>query len=162
GGLIKAGSGTLLLSGTNSFTGVITVSSGALRIASSAALGTPQNRTTISSGAALELQSGALSSEPVTITGSGMTSTGAIRNLSGSNSLGPGTLVGDASIAVDSGSLTTASIGGAFVFSKIGAGTLLADNYRVGTLVVNSGVARVKPGRSTLATSVVNKVSIGA
>jgi fibronectin-binding autotransporter adhesin len=53
-GLTKAGSGILLLSGSNNYSGGTLVSAGALRVASSFALGT--DAVTVSAGAGLQLQ----------------------------------------------------------------------------------------------------------
>jgi len=57
-GPTKTGSGTLVLSGTNTYTGTTSVSGGVLNIKNSNALGDPSAGTTISSGATLELQNG--------------------------------------------------------------------------------------------------------
>ena len=52
GNLIKVGSGTLTLSGANTYTGVTTISAGAIRAESSGALGATETRagTTVASG----------------------------------------------------------------------------------------------------------------
>ena len=67
-GLIKAGAGTLVFSGGNTYTGPTTVNAGVLNIQNSSALGTTANGTTVSSGAALQLQGGiAIGAEALTL-----------------------------------------------------------------------------------------------
>ncbi len=155
GGFIKAGNGTLVFAGNNIYNGLGTVSAGVLRVTHSNGLGTPLAQTIVNSGAALEMTNNALSSEPVTISGTGISSGGAIRSTSGNNSLGPITLAAASSVAVDAGTLTVGNVGGAFDLTKSGPGTLNASRYRVNALTVSEGTAAVTPGRDA-----VNKVSI--
>lgn len=162
GGLVKAGTGRLVLSGNNTYTGVTQINSGILEIRSAGALGTVQNNTVVPSGMQLALSNNALSGEPVNVTGDGPSSTGSIRSLSGNNSLGTITLGSNTTIAVDSGTLTTGQINSTFNVTKIGAGALRAARYRVNTLTVSAGTAGVAAGRSTSNTSVVNTLTIGA
>ncbi len=89
GGIIKAGAGTLMLSGENTYTGATSVVVGVLNIQNSAALGTDAAGTTVANGAALELQGGvAVGTEPLTIGGTGISAAGALRSVSGNNSFG--------------------------------------------------------------------------
>ena len=53
GGIVKSGKGTLHLSGTNAFTGDVTVDGGVLSFASDAALGAASNSITLNSGGTL-------------------------------------------------------------------------------------------------------------
>ncbi|MFM8763486.1 MAG: beta strand repeat-containing protein, partial [Spartobacteria bacterium] len=57
-GLIKSGAGTWVLSGNNTYTGATTINAGAVNIQHANALGTTAAGTTVSSGAALQLQGG--------------------------------------------------------------------------------------------------------
>src|SRR5206468_11775747 len=123
GGFTKSGNRTLVLSGSNIYTGTTTISSGVLRVVNSAALGSVQARTIVSSGAALEITGNALSSEPVTISGTGVGGTGAIHSSAKNNSLGDILLSNHSTIGVDSdvlavGIVTTAPVAG-FALTKV-------------------------------------------
>ncbi|MFM9971889.1 MAG: beta strand repeat-containing protein, partial [Burkholderiales bacterium] len=87
-GLTSAGTGTVTLSGANTYTGVTTVSTGTLKLgaagdATNTPLGTIQSGTTVSSGAALDLNGFTLgTAEPLTLSGTGVSSSGALTNSS--------------------------------------------------------------------------------
>ncbi|WP_447930163.1 autotransporter-associated beta strand repeat-containing protein [Sphingopyxis fribergensis] len=67
-GLIKAGNGGLILNGTNSFTGGITINAGSIYAASDAALGALSNNVVTAAGAAVRLSiAGASTSRAVAI-----------------------------------------------------------------------------------------------
>ncbi|MGB7840698.1 MAG: autotransporter-associated beta strand repeat-containing protein, partial [Terrimicrobiaceae bacterium] len=112
GGIVKgaaaADTGTVVLSGNNSYNGPTTVSFGTLVAASNNALGSTAGVTTVASGASLGVQGGiTLTGEAMTINGTGLGGNGAIRNLSGLNTLtGPVTLSGNSEIQSDAGSLS--------------------------------------------------------
>ncbi|CAN5476987.1 hypothetical protein BH09PLA1_BH09PLA1_11010 [soil metagenome] len=150
GGFIKAGTGTLLLSGDNTYNGIGTINVGVLRVGHSNALGTPLANTLVNTGATLEMTNNSLTTEPVTVNGTGIAAasgSGAVRSTSGNNSLGPITLASASSIGVDAGTLTVGNVGGAFGLTKVGGGTLNASRYRVSTLSVDTGIAAVTLGR---------------
>jgi autotransporter-associated beta strand protein len=107
--------GTLVLSGTNSFTGTVTVNSGMLRISNSSALGTGNKTITLSNGTVgapqLRLDGSAAPIElPRAISFRTSSATGALINEAGSNTLsGDITLTGgggDTKILVSAGTLT--------------------------------------------------------
>jgi autotransporter-associated beta strand protein len=108
GTLTKDGAGTLTLSGSNTYDGSTTVSAGALTASNASALGSTTGNTTVASGAALQLSGGvAIAAEALSLTGVGISSGGALRNLSGTNSYaGAITLAGATRINSDSGTLT--------------------------------------------------------
>src|SRR6202022_775186 len=108
GGLKKLGNGTLTLTGANAYTGATTVSAGVLNIQNATALGTTATGTSVSSGAALQIQGGiAVGAEALTLNGSGISSDGALRNISGNNSWsGSLTLASASTIGSDAGTLT--------------------------------------------------------
>ncbi len=86
GTLTKDGAGTLTLTAANTYTGQTTVSAGSLNIQNADALGTAASGTSVTSGATLQLQGGiAVASEALTLNGTGVSTGGALRNISGNN-----------------------------------------------------------------------------
>ncbi len=140
GALIQAGSGNLVLSGVNTYSGLTTVSSGMLQISNASALGGTGNGTTVASGATLALSGNiTLQGENITISGSGVGGNGALRNLAGSNTMNTTavtiTLAADASIGSDEGTLTLERSSGSFITSSnnssltlVGAGNFTIRN----------------------------------
>jgi autotransporter-associated beta strand protein len=84
--LDKDGSGKLTLGGVNTYYGVTTINAGVINIQNNAALGSSATNTLVVNGAALEVQ-GSLTAvaEPITLNGSGITTTGGLRSISGNN-----------------------------------------------------------------------------
>ena len=107
-GFSKSGTGTMVLSGANSYTGATTVSAGVLNIQNASALGTTAAGTTVASGAALEIQNNiTVGAEALSLAGTGVSGNGALRNISGTNSFaGNITLTAAAKIQSDVGALT--------------------------------------------------------
>ena len=108
--LTKTGSGQLLLSGSNAYTGLTTVSAGNLRIANASALGSTAAGTVVANGASLEFAftgNNSIGPEALTLNGSGTGGNGALRNISGNTSVNQFiTLMGSTTIQSDSGTLT--------------------------------------------------------
>ena len=108
--LTKTGSGQLLLSGSNAYTGLTTVSAGNLRISNASGLGSTAAGTVVASGASLEFAftgNNSIGPEALTLNGTGIGGNGALRNLSGNNSVSQFiTLMGSTTIQSDSGTLT--------------------------------------------------------
>ena len=73
-GFEKVGTGTLTVSGANTYTGVTTVSEGTLTLASGNGLGAAGagNETTVASGATLAVQGGVVTAEAITLNGTGV------------------------------------------------------------------------------------------
>jgi len=168
--IVKSEAGIWTLSGTNTFTGTTSINAGYLIVANAAALGAIATATTINSGGSLQVQGGiTLAAEPLTISGSGPASDGALANLSGTNSVsGAITMAADARINSIAGALTlsgavngatrTLTLGGAgtLTISGIitlttggiicsGTGTIIlsAANAYTGATSINSGVVRI-------------------
>jgi fibronectin-binding autotransporter adhesin len=114
GALSKTGSGTLVFSGANSYTGLTTVSAGVLNIQNATGLGTTASGTTVSSGATLQLQGGiTVGAEALTVSGTGASGqNGALVNTGGTNNYGGLLTLGAATtISSDSGTLNLTNAG---------------------------------------------------
>jgi len=138
-GVTMSGSGTLILSGTNTYTGVTTISSGSTLIAAAnTALGTIAGATTITSGGTLGFQGSITYStvEPVTVNGAGVGSAGAILNVSGTNSFAGALTSGSArTFGSNAGTLTlSGSFSNAgFLLTVTGAGNTKLTGLLSGT-----------------------------
>ena len=190
GNLTKAGSGSLVLSGANTYTGTTTVSTGVVRVQSAAALGDTSGGLSVTSGAGVEIDGlGLVVPEPITsLRGTGFNNLGALRNLGGNNEWSGAVALGSggASANSDAGTLTlsggvsgnarplTVDGGGDTVISapiattsgsltKEGTGilTLSAVNTYTGATIVNAGTLRVGVTDSVGASSALT-VAVGA
>lgn len=110
-GFNKQGNGTFVLSGANSDTGTFLLSAGALNIQNTAGLGNASSHFAAlneTSGAALQLQVSPVAAVATSLVGTGVSSNGALENVSGSNTYsGAITLAGATSIGADAGSSLT-------------------------------------------------------
>ncbi|NBP43115.1 MAG: hypothetical protein EBU65_03045, partial [Actinobacteria bacterium] len=153
--MTKTGSGRLILSGTNLYTGATTISEGVLRASNASALGTTASGTTVANGAALEITT-TINAEALTLNGDGISSGGALRNISGTNSY-PGAITLSTNavrINSDSGTLT---LSGGITNSTIGLTFGGASNTTVSTTAIGSGAGTLtKDGSGTLTFSVAN------
>ncbi|MFN3989403.1 MAG: autotransporter-associated beta strand repeat-containing protein [Erythrobacter sp.] len=135
--LNKTGTGTVTLSGNNSYSGVTTISEGTLIAASSNALGSTAGNTVVSSGATLGVQGGIVASEALTLNGSGVGGSGALRSISGNNVLGGVITLGSASrinADADQINLMAAINSAGFNLTFGGQGnTIVAGNLNLGT-----------------------------
>jgi len=134
--LTKNGTGTWTLSGANTYTGATTVSDGVLNIQNAAALGTTTTGTTVSNGAALQLQGGiTVGNEALTLNGTGISSDGVLRNISGNNTWGGAiTLSGNSEISSDSETLRlNGNISGNFQLILDGNGLGIVAGVRSGS-----------------------------
>jgi autotransporter-associated beta strand protein len=153
--LIRDGNGTgkLILSGANTFTGGLFINNGIVQAGNTAALGT--GAATVSAGATLELNGGISPTNAISVTGTGVNGAGAIHNVGGANTLsGVITETGATTIAADTGTtlnLTNTASGltgtttdttfagpGAINVSRISTGT--------GAVTVNSGTTTFTGG----------------
>ena len=152
-GLIKTGTGTLTLSGANSYIGSTTVGAGTLVVTADGALG-PATAAgiVVNSGGALAFTGGLddTSAEPITIGGSGPAGNGAIENIGGANTIAsPITLSGNATIGSDAGTLTLDGniSAGTNTLTVIGAGaTTIVGNINCqagGVTLADSGTINI-------------------
>jgi autotransporter-associated beta strand protein len=172
----KSGTGTWTLTGANTFSGATTVSAGILAIGNAAALGTDAAGTTVADGAELRILGGiTIATEAVTVNGTGISAGGALRNLSGDNTLGGVvTLATDAKIVSTAGKLTLTggvtsadknlTIGGAGDVTidttglNLGAGSLTMSG--TGTLLLS--LANTYSGGTTISTGTVKIGNAGS
>ena len=154
--LNKAGAGTLVLGGANSYGGLTTVGAGVLRLQHASALGATTAGTTVSDGAAIELHGGlSFGAEALTLNGTGISGGGALRNVSGDNTWGGAvTLASASSIISDAGTLTLdvpsgAAVSGLFNLTLGGAGNIVVRDA-LATGVTATPTTLTKEGTGTL------------
>ena len=143
--LTQNGGGTLNLTGTNTFTGNININSGAISITSTIALGSASNAIAVSSGGALQIQGGINVGNAISMAGTGISSNGAIENISGTNTIsGQIVSAGNATIGSDAGTLvinglTPITGGGSLTLTGSGNGVLTSNIYLGAVSVIKSG-----------------------
>ena len=150
--LNKTTSGTVTLSGANTYTGATSVSAGVLNIQNATALGTTAAGTSVTSGAALEIQGGiAVGAEALTLNGTGISSGGALRNISGNNSYAGLITLGSATrINSDSGTLTLDVASGNAITGTQNLTFGGAGNVTVNDPIATSTGTLTKDGAGTL------------
>jgi autotransporter-associated beta strand protein len=153
GTLTKNGSGTLTLSGANTYTNATTINAGVVNVQNNTALGASNQNVTVANGAALQTQGGISLANFLTISGNGISNDGALRNISGSNTLsGSISLVANSYVGADAGTLTLSGAigGGGFGLTIVGNGTVVfsgvGDNSYNGTTEVKSGTLLLSKG----------------
>ncbi|MGC3968967.1 MAG: autotransporter-associated beta strand repeat-containing protein [Pirellulales bacterium] len=159
--VVKAGNGTLILSGSNSFTGSLTVSGGILRIGSTSAI-TASSGITVNTIGVLDAN-GLTISRPLTVSTAGPNGTGAIIDstglgvtFTGATALGAASVIGlNTDITFNNGTGLT----GNFTLNKIGSGTLtIADSAttsaRTGVNYVSAGTLRLQSSSATSITPI--------
>ena len=153
--LTKVGAGTVTLSGNNSgFTGTLAIGAGTVQLGSAFALSAGFNTTVAGSGAALDLNGQNVGAIPITLSGSGISSGGALINSSASAATlaGPITLANDASVGGSGNMTLSGAINGNFVgLTKVGTGTvtLSADNSGfAGSIAVSAGILQLGSGQA--------------
>ena len=176
GAITKRDAGTWLLSGNNTFGTAVTVSGGTLMLGHANALGNTTGATSVTAGA-LDLYGQAIGAEAVTISGTGISSGGALINSAASSaSLTGAVTLGANASAGGSGNFTlSGAVGGAFTLTKVGAGTLTLSNssntYSGGTTVAGgtlsvtgaiTGTTTVSSGATLSGTGTTGAVTLQA
>jgi fibronectin-binding autotransporter adhesin len=175
GGIVKVGTGRLVLAGANSLNSSVAIQEGVLRISNGAALGsvfgTAQEQSTFITGSGiLELAGGISSPETIFFGASGTplllaSATGNLRSVSGANTL-TGTLGvdGTGTIGVDGGSSLTVSgaltDNGSGAVRKVGAGLFATKNVRLGTMTISAGTVKMLPDATNAGASRVTSLTI--
>ena len=143
GSVTKIGTAQVILSGANTFTGGLTVSTGSVSLQNGSALGTSGAGATVASGANLDIGNNIiLANVPITITGSGITNGGAI-----SNSSGTGARIGPNNVGFASGSSGPSRIIPGTTIKLGGDATI--NNSSGGYLSINANVIPVSSAAGT-------------
>lgn len=124
-------SGRMALTGANTYTGATAITGGALLVTSDTALGAIGAGTTVSAGATLQLSGFTdIGTEPVLLTGAGVSGLGALQSLSGTNAAAAVTLSGAVVIGVGQSTLVLDGLDQAApgaTLTLVGGGKLQVD-----------------------------------
>jgi autotransporter-associated beta strand protein len=158
-GIVKAGAGKLVITGSNGTTGnnTINANSGVLNIRNNGSLGSG-SLTLVNSGAALEFEGGLTGvNEALSLNGTGVSNGGALRNISGDNTLtGLATLFSATRINSDSGTLTLDRASGNAVTGTFNLTFGGAGNITVADPIATATGTLTKDGNGTLTLSAAN------
>ena len=153
--LTKSGVGTLILTKASVYVSGTYVNQGALQLQNNTASGTIAGGIVVANNAALELHNGItagliVGAEALSITGSGVSSGGALRNITGTNSYAGAVTIGNggARINSDAGALT---LTGGVVTSQFNNVTFGgAGNTTVSTVAISGAGGLIKDGAGTI------------
>ena len=155
GAITKAGTGTLILSGTNTFSGAVNVSAGNLKITSNSALGDTTSGTTVANGASLILGNGVtVTGETLSIAGNGSNSAGALQADNGAMATWTGTITLDAAAGgrVGAGSGGTLNLTGLIQGAAANNGLFVGEIPSAATpgTVIISGTGNTYAGNTSI------------
>ncbi|MFM8503155.1 MAG: beta strand repeat-containing protein, partial [Actinomycetota bacterium] len=164
GAVTKAGSSTLTLSPSSAsdYTGLTSVTAGTLKITLASSLGgyaDSSQRTTVSSGATLEVAGAVTSAELLSIAGTGVSSAGAVNFTAAGTLSGTVEMTADSTIQVSdsieatvSGVISGAATPTAAGLTKGGTGTgtltLTAANTYTGTTSISVGTVKITDAKA--------------
>ena len=153
----KAGAGKLVLSNTNTYTGATNVTAGILNVQNAQGTGTTAGGVVVSSGAALELQDAAVGAETLSLAGTGVSSGGALRFISGTNSwAGLITLTAATTVNADAGTNTIDVASGNAITGTFNLTIGGAGNLSIADPIATSTGTLTKSGAGTLTLSGTN------
>ncbi|NCW10239.1 MAG: hypothetical protein EBW40_10970, partial [Gammaproteobacteria bacterium] len=161
GNLIKVGTGTITLTGANTYTGTTLISAGVLRAQNDTALGTTAGGTTVANNAALELNdlddstAIAIGAEALSLTGTGISNSGALRNIAGDNSYAGAITLATSTSRIDSDA-DTLTISGNIINGSIELIVSGAGDTTISGVIGNGSGAISKRGSGTLTLSGTN------
>ncbi|MEI6674374.1 MAG: autotransporter-associated beta strand repeat-containing protein [Verrucomicrobiota bacterium] len=157
GGLTKTGTGVTTLSGANTYSGATAISAGVLNIQNATALGDIAAGTSVTAGAALQIQGNiTVGTEALTLNGTGIATGGALRNISGTNTYGGLLTLGSATrINSDAGTLTLSNAG-TITGNTFGLTVGGAGNTTINSIIATGAGALTKDGTGTLTLGGVN------
>ncbi|NBP06415.1 MAG: hypothetical protein EBV15_09420, partial [Bacteroidetes bacterium] len=163
GGITKegTGAGSLILNADNgtSYTGVTTVSAGLVKLSNAKALGSSVTGNTVINGGTVLIDSaGYTIEEPFTISGTGLNSNGAIRNLGKQTTLSGAITLGASASIVSFGSHTVTSLDSLIITGTINAGasgnfvltTQTDRGMRIANIISGATGGLTKTGTDTL------------
>jgi fibronectin-binding autotransporter adhesin len=174
GGITKAGSGTLLLSGASTYDGATAVNAGIVIVNNPTALGSTVGATTVASSTQLQVTGGiTVTGETVTINGPGPNNQGALNSVTGTNEWAGPMIIGPTSNTRVGASAGTFTISGVISGGVAGAGNglnvrngsgtatvvLTGANTYLGDTTVVVGILRIAGGNDRL--PVASKLAIG-
>ncbi|MBE2282485.1 MAG: autotransporter-associated beta strand repeat-containing protein [Prosthecobacter sp.] len=162
GDLAKAGAGTLILSGTNTFNGSVSVTAGTLSLANDSALGGASTGTSVTSSGVIELQNGvSIAGESLNLGSAGGDFFGGLRAAANASATWAGAVILDSGgrVGALSGGLLELSgviqngTTGSLLISAPGSGASLGTVRISGTANTYTGTTGVIRGRLQLGAS---------
>ena len=153
GSLTKNGTGTFTVTGNNTYSGTTTIAGGTLKVTSNDALGTTAGGTIVENGATLALAGlfGLNVQENITLAGSGVGGSGALRADGGINTVGGQLTLTDATTNASNAALSLlGGITGDYDLTITGRTTLIRSDLAIGThsLIVDAGLVSLESNNS--------------